>query len=251
MTGLVRKATLLSACGLVLAGAAMAGIPNAANSQKPCIILMDLSNSTNNVGANAGVCSQPALKVIVRDALNNPVANSDVVLDFSTCSASPGPTMVATNQADPAVTTACAGRTLLKTTNALGEVCFSALGATNVTDASGAYPFYNGLAARNLGPNAGVVCCKVYASGQLLGTQLVIVNKYDLNADGSVTAGDGSYHLAAQGFALTGASGYRTFGDYNCDGAVNAGDGSLHLSAQGNALAGETVYPYPAGPYCP
>lgn len=246
MTGLVRKATLLSACGLVLAGAAMAGIPNATNSQKPCVILMDLSNSPNNVGVNPGVCSQPALKVIVRDALNNPVANSDVVLDFSTCGGSPGPIMVANTQADPAVTTACAGRTLLKTTNALGEVCFSAIGNTNISDPSGGHTFYVGLPARNLGPSAGVVCCKLYASGQLLGTQLVIVNKYDLDGNGSVTAGDASFHSDAQGFALTG--GYRTFGDYNCDGAVNAGDGSLHSDAQGNALAGEFVY---AGTYCP
>jgi hypothetical protein len=247
MTGLVRKATLLTVCGLTLmAGAAMAGIPAAANSQKPCVILMDLPNSTNNVGANAGVCGQAALKVIVRDALNNPVANSDVVLDFSTCGGSPGPIMLADTQSDPAVTTACAGRTVLKTTNALGEVCFSVEGASNVVDPSGGYPFYTGLAARNLGPSAGVVCCKVYASGVLLGTQLAIVNKYDLNADGAVAGTDGSYHLAAQGFQLAGQ--YRTFPDYNCDGTVSASDASLLLSAQGNALAGEVVY---AGTYCP
>jgi hypothetical protein len=248
MTGLVRKATLLAACGLVVAGAAMAGIPNAANSQKPCVLLMDLSNSNNNVGINPAICNQAALKVIVRDALNNPVAGSDVVLDFSTCGANPGPIMLATTQVDPAVTTACAGRTVLKTTNALGEVCFSTLGATNVTDPSGAHAFYTGLAARNLGPSTGVVCCKLYASGQLLGTQLVIVNKYDLTADGNVTGADGSFHLAAQGFQLTGAANYRTFADYNCDGTINAGDGSLHLASQGNALSGEPVY---AGAYCP
>jgi hypothetical protein len=244
MTGLVRKATLLSACGLMLAGAAMAGIPNAANSQKPCVILMDLPNSPNNVGVNPGVCGQPALKVIVRDALNNPVANSDVVLDFSTCPV--GTIQLADTQSDPAVTTVCAGKTVLKTTDALGEVCFSVEGATNVVDPSGGYPFYTGLTARNLGPGAGVVCCKIYASGNLLDTKLVIVNKYDLDANTSVNAGDGSYHLDAQGFDLAGN--YRTFGDYNCDGAVNAGDGSLHLDAQGNELAGEVVY---VGTYCP
>src|SRR6185503_18865502 len=79
MTGLVRKATLLSIGGVLLAGAAFAGIPAAANSQAPCIILMDFPNSTNNVGANPGVCNVGTLKVIVRDALNNPVAGSDVV----------------------------------------------------------------------------------------------------------------------------------------------------------------------------
>ena len=246
MTGLVRKATLLTVCGLVVAGAAAAGVPSPAHSQAPCVVLMDLSNSPNNVGVNAGVCGQPALKVIVRDALNNPVAGSDVVLDFSTCPASPGPVMVADTQADPAVTTTCAGRTLLKTSDALGEVCFSAQGNTNVNVPSSGFPFYNGLTLRNVGPNAGVVCCRIYASGNLLDTKLVIVNKYDLTGDNAVNAGDGSFHLASQGFALTGN--YRTFGDYNCDGAVNSGDGSLGLSAQGNSLAGEAVY---AGTYCP
>ena len=143
MTGLVRKATLLAACGLVVAGAAMAGVPNAANSQKPCVLLMDLSELRTTTSASTrAICNQAALKVIVRDALNNPVAGSDVVLDFSTCGANPGPIMLATTQVDPAVTTACAGRTVLKTTNALGEVCFSTLGATNVTDPSGAHAFY-------------------------------------------------------------------------------------------------------------
>ena len=248
MTGLVRKATLLSVCGLMLvAGAALAGVPNAANSQKPCVILMDVPNSTNNVGVNPGVCGINALKVIVRDALNNPVVNADVVLDFSTCPAGPPiPVKLADTQSDPAVTTACAGRTILKTSNAQGEVCFSAEGGTNVVDGSGAYLFYTGLPVRNLGPSAGTVCCKVYAGGTLLGTQLVIVNKYDLTADNNCNAGDGSFHNDAQGFF--GAGNYRTFVDYNCDNAVNAGDGSLHADAQGNSGAGEAVY---GGGYCP
>jgi len=249
MTGLVRKATLLSACGLVLAGAAMAGVPNAANSQKPCIILMDLSNSKNNVGSNNGVCGQSGLKVIVRDALNNPVANSDVVIDFSAC-APPG-IQVGSAQVDPAVTTLCTGRTFMKTTNALGEACFTLLGTTNASDPSGGHPFYAGKPARNLGPSAGTSCGKMFASGQPLGTgMLVIVNKYDLDASGAVNAGDGGFHISAQGFQLQGTDlpNYRTFGDYDCNGTVNAGDGSLHLAAQGNALAGEVVY---AGAYCP
>jgi len=247
MTGLVRKATLLAACGLVVAGAAAAGIPNAANSQKPCVILADFPNSNQFGGVNPGVCVVNALKVIVRDALNNPVANSDVVLDFSGCGASPGPVMLATTQNDPAITTACAGRTVLKTTNALGEVCFSVIGATNINNSSAGSPFYTGTPVRNMGPTAGLTCCKIYASGQLLGTQLVIVNKYDLNNDTNVNAGDGSFRLDAQGGAGS-DPGYRTFSDYNCDGTLNAGDGALMLDAQGNFGASGFVY---AGAYCP
>jgi hypothetical protein len=96
-----------------------------------------------------------------------------------------------------------------------------------------------------------VVCCKIYASGNLLDTKLVIVNKYDLDNNLTVDAGDGSYHIDAQGADLAGpggGGGYWTFGDYNCDGVVDAGDGSLHIDAQGNELAGEVVY---TGTYCP
>jgi hypothetical protein len=247
MTGLVRKATLLAACGLVVAGAAMAGVPNAANSQKPCLILADFPNSNQFGGANPGVCAINALKVIVRDALNNPVANSDVVLDFSTCTV--GNIKLADTQADPAITTACGGKTVLKTTNALGEVCFSVIGGTNIVDNSTLYPFYTGTPARNIGPSAGQVCGKIYASGNLMDTKLVIVNKYDLTtgAPGNVNAGDGAFHSDAQG-AVAGGVGYRTFGDYNCDGTVNAGDGALGLDAQGNN--GLSGFPY-AGTYCP
>ena len=224
MTGLVRKATYLSACGLMLAGAAMAGVPSAANSSAPCILLMDLPNT----GVNPGICQTlvPTLKVIVRDGLGNLVAGSDVVLDFSAC---PGPgssaVMTATVPQDPLVTEACAGRTYLKTTNANGEACFTLEGTTNVAL-----------------PIAGTVCCKIYASGVLLGTRNVIINKYDLNGSGVVNAGDGSLHLTAQGAA------YSTLGDYNCSGSVNAGDGSLHLDAQGNQGSPYFVY---SGTYCP
>jgi hypothetical protein len=127
------------------------------------------------------------------------------------------------------------------------------MGNTNVSDPSGGHPFYAGRPARNLGPSVGQNCAKIFASGQPLGTNmLVIVNKYDLEGNGNVAGGDGSYHLNAQGFQVDPNPGdqphYRTFADYDCNGTVNAGDGSLLLNAQGNALAGEVVY---AGAYCP
>ena len=244
MTGLVRKATLLSACGLVIAGAAMAGIPSPAFSQKPCVILADFPNSNQFGGVNPGICGINALKVIVRDGLNNPVANSDVVLDFSTCPA--GTIQLADTQADPSITTACTGRTVMKTTNALGEVCFSVIGGTTTNISSAGFAFYTGLPVRNIGPSAGVVCCKIYASGQLLATNLVIVNKYDLNNSVTVSAGDGSFHSDAIGATAT-AVGYRTFPDYNCDGSINAADGSLLSDAIGNTVSG-SVY---SGTYCP
>jgi len=249
MTGLVRKATLLCVAGVLLAGAAMAGVPSGANSQKPCIVLMDLSNSTNNVGSNPGVCGQPALLVIVRDANNAPVAGATVVLDFSTCNASN--VKLASVQADPGAAVACGGKTITKTANGSGVVCFSVIGGTNVSDLSSGHSYYNGLPVRNLGPSATFACCKIYADAQLLGTVAVAINKYDLDNDGTVVGGDGGYEIDAIGANVAGpggGGGYWTFGDYNCDGSVNGGDGSLHVDAIGNAVGGESVY---AGTYCP
>jgi len=228
MTGLVRKATLLSACGLLLAGSAMAGIPNAANSQAPCIIVMDFPNSDNTAtlqGTEKGVCAVPALKVIVRDALNVPVANSDVVVDFSACGATEG--RISDVQADLDVTVACGGRTVLKTTNALGEVCFSIEGTS-----------------ANAGTFAGlVVCAKVYASGNLLGTRTVIGNTYDLPiANGVVDSGDRSVVLDREGQP------YDPYADFDCNGTVDSGDRSLMLDAEGNAAAGVVLF---TGTLCP
>jgi hypothetical protein len=259
MTGLVRKATLLSIGGLLLAGAAFAGIPAAANSSAPCIILMDFPNSTNNVGANPGVCNVGTLKVIVKDALNNPVAGSDVVVDFTSCTGWGTAVRLADTQSDPAVTTSCGGKTVLKTTDALGEVCFSIEGnTTEVTLASSTLPStYTGLPDRNIGPtaNAANLCAKVYASGQLLASgKRVIVNRYNLNAsvDLIVNSGDRGYVQDAEGYYGSGPQvdfqpgTWRAFADYNCDGKNNSGDRSLMLDAEGNVA--EAVY---TGAYCP
>lgn len=244
MTGLVRKATLLCVAGVLVAGAAMAGVPSPANSQKPCILLMDFGNSNTGIGVNQGVCGQPALKVIVRDANNAPVAGATVVLDFSICNTggatgSAGNVQLGSVQDDAGVAIACGGKTATKTANGLGEVCFSLHGTTNIN-------VPGGTPSRNWGPNVKFHCCKIYADAQLLGTVDVALNRYDMDNNGVVDSVDGSFHLQAQGEDL--AANYRTFGDYNCDGFVDSGDGSLHLQAQGNALAGVTVY---TGTYCP
>jgi len=222
----------------------MAGVPSPANSQSPCILLMDLSNSNNNVGGNPAVCNEPALLVIVRDANNAPVAGATVVIDFSTCTV--GDVKLADTQADPAVTVTCLGKTVTKTADGAGQVCFSLQGATNIVDLSTGHAQYTGLPSRNVGPSGSFLCGKVYADAQLLATVPVMINKYDLDNDGVVVGGDGGYHIDAIGAAVGGL--YRTFGDYNCDGTVVGGDGALHIDAIGNAVFGEAVY---AGTYCP
>ena len=262
MTGLVRKTTLFTVCGLVVAGAAMAGVPSPANSQAPCVILMDFPNSQNSVGVNPAICSVPSLKVVVRDALNNPVSGSDVVLDFTACVGWGSNIELASTQPDLAVTTSCGGKTVLKTTNALGEVCFTVIGAsTQFVAASSTLPStYTGLPDRNIGPTAGEVCCKIYASGQLLATKMVIVNRYNLDGSAlianNVNSGDRGYVQDAEGYFGSGgpppafsAPYYRTYPDYDCNGLVNAGDRALMLDAEGNDNgSADEVY---AGAYCP
>ena len=198
MTGLVRKATLLSACGLLLAGAAMAGIPNAANSPLPTspLIIAD--------GDNPGAACH-TFAFVVRDALNNPVAGSDVVLDFSTCAA--GDAAVCLTQPDAGVTVTAIGKTVLKTTDGLGAVSFRLLGQ---------------------GTNPGLpppTCVKVYASGNLLGTVQVRIVKYDLDGTGSVGGSDGT--IWGDRF-LEGAGVINAWCDYDCTGIpIGGSDGTL------------------------
>ena len=76
MTGLVRKATLLTAAALVVASAAMAGVPSETNSTKPACISL--------VGSVAGVPDAAGtFTVIVRDLANNPLNGASVVIDLA------------------------------------------------------------------------------------------------------------------------------------------------------------------------
>ena len=71
MTGLVRKATFLSACGMLIAGSAMAFVPNAAVSIVPCAISL--------VGAS-GVTADAngAFTIVVKDVAGNDIKLSEV-----------------------------------------------------------------------------------------------------------------------------------------------------------------------------
>jgi len=82
MTGLVRKAAALAACGVLFGAAvAFAGVPSPGNSTIPGRINLAGYNigSGNADGAAAGA----TVSVVVRDLANNPIPNSSVVLDFT------------------------------------------------------------------------------------------------------------------------------------------------------------------------
>jgi hypothetical protein len=78
MHDLVRKAALVMAASLMIAGAAMAGVPSSNNSTLPGFI--NLVGHNNNAPDPAGTVSYT-----IRDAGNIPVANTPVVLDFTLC----------------------------------------------------------------------------------------------------------------------------------------------------------------------
>ena len=72
MTGLVRKIALLGACGLFMAAAASAAVPDPAHSTVPAYVKVGGAQS------NAGVPDPSiAFSVTVRDFLNNPISGSN------------------------------------------------------------------------------------------------------------------------------------------------------------------------------
>ena len=78
MTGLVRKATFLSACGMLIAGSAMAFVPSPITSTFGCSIRL--------VGRLGAVVDPIGTYVIVvKDIAGNPIPNAAVKLDFTAC----------------------------------------------------------------------------------------------------------------------------------------------------------------------
>ena len=147
MTGLVRKATLLTAAGMLVATAAMAGVPSAANSTTPACITL--------VGSLAGVPDAAAgqFTVTVRDLANNPLNGASVVIDLSGCA----DLAICSDQLDANALVNCGAKTTRKFTDATGKVTFVVLGGSNG----------GGNASTLLGGG------KIFANGTLLQTPTV------------------------------------------------------------------------------
>jgi hypothetical protein len=200
MTGLVRKATLLTAAGLFIASAAMAGVPSAINSSTPpCIRL---------VGSLAGVPDAAAgqFTVIVRDLANNPLNGASVVIDLSGCL----DIRMCNDQLDVNALVNCGAKTTRKFTNALGSVTFTVLGGSNG----------GGNASTLLGGG------RIFANGTLI--QSPTVSAFDLDNAGGVGANDLSAWLGDFGSG-------QPYGrsDYDCTGTIGANDLSQWLGQFG------------------
>jgi len=164
MTGMIRKATIFVALGLVASSAAMAGIPSPANCTIPACIKVV---GTNSVGVPD---SRGTFTVTVLDIGFNAVVGSLVTLNFTACtdmkvcnvgtvgSLPIVPTVVCV-PAPPSVT-------VQALTNTSGVATFTIVGAARHPNT---LPF----------PGPGAGCVVIRADGYLLGTATAL--DFDLN----------------------------------------------------------------------
>lgn len=217
MTGVIRKATLLVALGLVAASAAMAGIPNAANCTVPTFIKV--------VGANGSVAdSRGTFSITVRDIGNVVVPNSVVTLNFTSCTDM--------RLCSGGVGVTCTPAQVTGTTNVSGVVSFTVVGGGLHT---------GGIVT---GPGAG--CITIRADGYVIGTATAVV--FDLNGavvgtgKNGVSIGDLGPFLADMGGGV-----YRGRSDFNQSGTLSIADLSpwLQCNGAGTSSSGCTTT------YCP
>jgi len=199
----ISRATLLLAMGVLVASAAMAGVPNAANSPLPA------ATAGIFITGNAAGTDPQSTTITVRDAANNTVANSVVVINFTNCN---DYVQLANNQAG----VNCGARSVSATTNGSGVAVFhiSGVGRDGSTAPTGQF------------------CASVTADGVPLGT--MIASAFDVNAAGGVNSGDLSRLICA--ITSPGSCvpvvppGYQGRYDLNRDNTVGSGDVSRMLA---------------------
>jgi hypothetical protein len=220
MTGLVRKATLLSACGLLFAGTAMAFVPSPVTSSVPCGLVLVGKN-----GANVPD-SRGTFTIVVKDIAGNTIPNAAIVIDFTGCCNDLRPT-IAQN-----------GGVVTEGNHKKVDVTADGNGSATIT--------IQGV-AHKLSPTPNtpghVGCANIYANGILLtdGTNKPHVNVAVYDLDGGI-AGAASKGVHGSDFSVflgdlfpTPAGDYRQRADLNhkedtCTDAVTGSDFSRFLS---------------------
>lgn len=221
MTGLVRKATLLTACAMFVAGAAMAGVPSAAQS-----ILTEGGTSINVAAFRANgtaATHENVLKhITVNDAGGTPVLNSTVVINLINCVQRPGPAGVDMELGDTqpfaGLLVNCANKTVSAVTNASGVANFSVIGFAHNTGLTQVSPAISA-------PGHTTKCAEVRADGVLLGS--LNVGGFDEDGNGGVNPTDNGLLLGDRKAFLpgpVGTSAYRGRSDYDGNNAIDPTD---------------------------
>jgi hypothetical protein len=190
---------LICAIGLLVAGAAMAGVPSAGTSTQP----------TNSVIKIVGHGSPPdpagTITYTIRDASNNPVPGSVVICNFSAC----GDVRICSSDVGAGMTINCGAHTVTGVTNASGQVSIVVCGASS----AGAPSFGK--------------CIAVTADG------VVLNNLNGATADYDGINGCNLLDVSACYGDVQAGTG-RKRSDYNGDGTVNL----LDVSAEYGIVAG-------------
>ena len=213
MTGLVRKASLLAAAGVLMASAAFAGVPSAANSTgMPSFIPLVTRNAG---GAPDGllfgtVSGSAGFTITVRDLANNPLNNCSVVLDFGLTT----DLQICGDQLDANALVNCAGKTVRKFTDVAGQVTFG--------------PVY-GTGKGNAFPGTGLNGGRIFANGVLIASPTVPTADYNgINGidpfDQAILLGDINQAGTPHGRA-----------DMNCSNSITAFDKTIWLTHFNNA----------------
>src|SRR5438093_7410937 len=210
MTGLVGKATLLCVCGLVVAGAAMASVPDPAHSSITSVI--------NVVGRNgSGVDSYGTFTVTIKDFSGAAIANVDVKWDFTNCTDG----TLCLDAVTGGGTYDCSGsnKEVHATTNLAGQATITIQGGRKA--AAPVAPFSS--ASSPPGPGAG--CVQVFANGVPMGNASAVYVNQKFTDHSNVNGGDTSVEQAEVVCAGLGAP-YRARHDIHFSGTIDGGDTS-------------------------
>ena len=239
MTGLVRKATLLGVCGLLAAATAMAAVPSPGNSTIVSYIKLVGTKSAPGNPAVDTVTGQ--FTITVRDFTNTPISGSNVEINFQNCSDSKVCTAVVAGQ-----TVDCINAAVRATTNALGQVVMTILGAA--TNAGTTIP--PAIAA-----GAGANCGRIFADGVQLGIFTAVDPDENGAAGGNGVNGADLGTLKNDVGAVSLGAAYKGRGDIDMNGLINGSDlGFLKdivgRSSLGNGSATGCADGTGAKPYC-
>ena len=226
MTALGRKAALLGVCGLLFAAAAHASNCYEEHLSLPSAFIKVGGKTTPTGGPDPTI----AFTITVRDFANNPIAGSNVELQFQNCTdtflCTAGTGVDCTG--GPGATQIVSGLT-----NAAGQVTFSVLGAANNYGDAAHCP-----GSPVFCPGAGRDCIRIYVDGCLLGHATAV--DFDQNGkNGGTNNGVNAADLAALKVDIAGFASGKLFvgrSDYSDPGLTYTID-AADLSAMKTVVA--------------